>query len=282
MRCARAANPDRQAWVCARTPCCDAALTGWTCWPGRRCRCCTQNLNPEPRKSCCLSEQRLTGRLGLQAARAPLGVLHGVLSDAARRFVLLEVHAWAAGQRELPDSPWRDGLRLETARLLPSGLRCGEPQQQRLLLPCWLPGTMSNSSQKLCWGHRANLLTAPGRTGRAWSLRACCLCGLRCCHPHTSAGKQDADFLCKFLCIAPATTFGAGSLAEHRIAQTCVQAGFLGLAAWPCTATGFCRAQGRGFRGLLSTASMSMRVQAGDLEEDAVACRAGGACGAQG
>ena len=34
-----------------------------------------------------------------QAATQPLAVLHGVVTDVAWRFVLLEVHAWAAQHR---------------------------------------------------------------------------------------------------------------------------------------------------------------------------------------
>ena len=59
-------------------------------------------------------------------AREPLSILHSVLSEIARRFVLLEVHAWASEQSGLSDGLWKDHLRLETARILPSGLRCGK------------------------------------------------------------------------------------------------------------------------------------------------------------
>ena len=40
--------------------------------------------------------------LALQVAREPLGILHTVLTEIARRFVLLEVHASASEQAARP------------------------------------------------------------------------------------------------------------------------------------------------------------------------------------
>ena len=59
----------------------------------------------------------------LQVAREPLGILHSVLTEIARRFVLLEVHTWASEQAAKAEGLWKDSLRLDTSRTLPSGLR---------------------------------------------------------------------------------------------------------------------------------------------------------------